>query len=114
MEILSGLEAGETVYLYKPTGAPEWIASPEVPRGETDRRARGGEGAGQGEEKSEAPNPQAGQMPAGMTPEKIEALRKKFESATPEEREKMIRAMRERMEKEAGEAAPAGGRPSEP
>ncbi|HET6440816.1 MAG TPA: efflux RND transporter periplasmic adaptor subunit [Phycisphaerae bacterium] len=126
VEILAGLEAGETVYLYKPTGAPELaapakeealperIASPEAPRGETDQRARGGEGAGQGEEKSEAPSPQAGQMPAGMTPEKVEAMRKRFESATPEEREKMIRAMRERMEKEAGEAAPAGENHSEP
>ncbi|HUX15817.1 MAG TPA: efflux RND transporter periplasmic adaptor subunit [Phycisphaerae bacterium] len=129
VEILAGLEAGETVYLYKPTGAPELaapakeealperIASPEAPRGETDQRARGGEEAGQGEGKSEAPSPQAGQMPAGMTPEKIEALRKKFESATPEEREKMIRAMRERTaEKPTGAdaPAPAEGRPSEP
>jgi len=134
VEILSGLEAGETVYLYKPTGAPELaapakeeapperIASPEAPRGETDRRAEGrrarsGEGAGQGDGKSEAPSPQAGQMPAGMTPEKVEAMRKRLESATPEEREKMIRAMRERTaEKPTGAdaPAPAEGRPSEP
>ena len=130
VEILSGLQAGETVYLYKPAGAPELaleakeeaplerIALPKTPPEETDRGARGGgEGAGQGEGKSEAPSPQAGQMPAGMTPEKIEALRKKFESATPEEREKMIRAMRERMaEKPTGAdaPAPAEGRPSEP
>jgi len=131
VEILSGLEAGETVYLYKPTGAPELsapakeeapperIALPEAPREETDRRAggrraRGGEEAGQGEGKSEVPSPQAGQMPAGMTPEKIEALRKKVESATPEEREKMIRAMRERTEKQGGAAAPAEENPSEP
>ena len=131
VEILAGLEAGETVYLYKPTGAPELaapakkeapperIASPEAPRGETDRRAegrraRGGEGAGQGEGKSEALSPQAGQMPAGMTPEKVQAMRKQFESAAPEEREKMFRAMRERMEKEPGAAAPAEENRSEP
>ena len=134
VEILSGLEAGETVYLYKPAGAPELavaakeetplerIALPEAPPEETDQRGggqrpRGGEEAGQGEGKSEAPSPQAGQMPAGMTPEKVQAMRKQFESATPEEREKMIRAMRERMAEKPTSAdapAPAEGRPSEP
>jgi len=55
-------------------------------------------------------------MPAGMTPEKVGALRKKFESATPGEREKMIRAMREQTEKPTGAdpPAPAGEKPSEP
>ena len=131
VEILSGLEAGETVYLYKPTGAPELavpakeevpperIASPEAPRGETDRRAEGrqaigGEGAGQDNPRSETPDSKERRLPAGMTPEKVEAMRKRLESATPEEREKMMRAMRERLEKEAGEAAPAGENRSEP
>jgi len=49
-----------------------------------------------------------------MTPEKMEAMRKRLESAAPEEREKMIRAMRERLEKEAGETAPAEEGRSEP
>jgi hypothetical protein len=49
-----------------------------------------------------------------MTPEKVEAMRKRLESATPEEREKMMRAMRGRMEKQGGAPAPAEGRPSDP
>jgi len=62
VEIVSGLEAGETVYLYKPTGAPELdvpakeeaplpeqIASPETPREETDQRTgTGGREAAKG------------------------------------------------------------------
>jgi len=140
VEILSGLEAGETVYLYKPTGAPELsvpakkeeapglAVTPEASqRGEaakagnrTEARAeerapeKTGEDDGQDNPRSETPDSKEKRLPAGMTPEKVEAMRKQFESATPEEREKMIRAMRERMEKEAGEAAPAGENHSEP
>jgi hypothetical protein len=150
VEILSGLEAGETVYLYKPTGAPELAApakkeeapglavTPEASqqgeaakagpsaspapeagsrteaRAEERAPAKTGEGAGQDNPGSETPDSKEKQLPAGMTPEKIEALRKKFESATPEEREKMMRAMRARTEKQGGAAAPAEGRPSDP
>ena len=143
VEILSGLEAGETVYLYKPTGAPELSApakkeeapglavTPEASqRGEaakagnrTEARAeerapaKTGEGAGQDNPRSETPDSKKKRLPAGMTPEKVEAMRKRLESATPEEREKMMRAMRERTaEKPTGAdaPAPAEGRPSEP
>jgi len=134
VEILSGLEAGETVYLYKPTGAPELAApakkeeapglavTPEASqqgeaakagsrteaRAEERAPAKTGEGAGQDNPGSETPDSKEKRLPAGMTPEKIEALRKKFESATPEEREKMMRAMRERTaEKPTGADAPA-------
>jgi hypothetical protein len=140
VEILSGLEAGETVYLYKPTGAPELSApakkeeapglavTPEASqqgeaakagsrteaRAEERAPAKTGEGEGQESRKSMTADSKERRPPAGMTPEKAEAMRKRLESATPEEREKMIRAMRERMEKEAGEAAPAGENRSEP
>ena len=55
-------------------------------------------------------------MPAAMTPEKVGVLRKKIESATPEEREKRIRAIREQTKKptSADAAAPAGENPSKP
>jgi len=119
VEILSGLEEGEMVYLYKPTGAPE-LALPEktaaAPLAATPQdAAQAPQPAPQpaADLSAEARRTKAEAVPAGPgtpAPEQMEALRKRLESATPEERQRMLEEMRSRAEgRGGGRAGPSGG-----
>ena len=117
VEVLSGVEEGEMLYLYKPTGAPQ-VDLPEKAAAaslaatpQTERPAGNAATAPQPAREPAAGQPAESGAP---TPEQIEAMRKRLESATPEERQRMLEEMRSRMEgRNAGRAGPSGGTPAE-
>ncbi len=119
VEILKGLAAGEQVYLYKPAGAPELdvpegaqprLADVVRPTGE-DRPGRGGREASPPSDRpaADADAERPRRLPPGMTAEQAEALRKRFENATPEQRQRMLEEFRRQAEGARTPGAGGGG-----
>ncbi|MDK1031155.1 MAG: HlyD family efflux transporter periplasmic adaptor subunit [Planctomycetia bacterium] len=93
VEIISGLEADERVFLYRPDGAPDL----EVDEDESETA-----GPWKGREVPKASPEERDPKSAGrrkpredLTPEQAEAM-KKFQDASPEERKKMVEEFRKR------------------
>jgi len=103
VEILKGIETGEVVYLYKPPGAPELAVSAEeaAPALEFKRPPEADADAGRPDlRRTEAADetPKADVKVPGMadlSPEKLKEMREKFEQMSPEEREKVLKRIRD-------------------
>ncbi len=105
IEVLSGLKPGAVVYLYKPDGAPELDVDPDA-EAEAARAALG-------EVRTEAAETPAREEPERkrpeMTPGQLKALRERLEKATPEERERMLKRLKERGLAPGGQPSQGGG-----
>ncbi len=116
VEILDGLEAGERVYLYRPTGAPaldvpagaeppqgtapdDWAASPG-PAGERD--------ADRPPKPKDQPAGDTGRMPdlQNLTPEQARKIQERLKNLPEDQRKRLLEEMKKH--------APAGPPPTEP
>ncbi len=124
VQVLEGLEEGEVVCLFKPDDAPE-LPAEEVETDVAQRLADEGlpdETPAAPKRRAETPeevDDEAARpaLPPGVTPEQVEALKKRFENATPQERARMVeelRKRRERMGAEGDRPAPVGAGGREP
>lgn len=109
-QILDGLTEGETVYLYRPEGAPELKVEDAKPRRPTDGETpTAADSPGQRAAEDTAKTDSS--KPSGMSAERMKALREEYENASPEEREQMREKMRKAMEKRKKAGNATGGQP---
>ena len=91
VEITSGLAEGEEVYLYKPDGAPELEISDEeiqaMQAKEFERKAA--------EAEARPASPEAIPGMENLTPEQAKAMREKFEKLTKEQRDAIMKQLRQ-------------------
>jgi len=114
VEILKGLAEGGEVYLYKPSDAPELVVSDEEMK---SRRTGFDETTAQMPDTQTSQPDQADQAeaaPTGMpdfrnlTPEQKQAMRQRLEQMPAEQREAILKKVRDTMEG-AGQGQPGGG-----
>ena len=124
VEIAKGLGAAEEVYLYKPTGAPELLVSEEEARPALEFKQppdpNGPNGRRNGR-RPEATEEAADETPKAeikipgmedLSPEKLKEMKERFEKMSPEEREKVLKRIRDAADQ--GLTPPEGreGRPA--
>jgi len=121
VEVLTGLSEGDEVYLYRPPGTPELVvdekAAPPAPNFANRKGSLPAELA------AEAPRPDPAAAEAGnqgrgggraMTPERIAAMKKRLETATPEERDRILQRLRDAEKPKPTETAADAGGPAAP